>query len=1204
MKKILFSINVLIVLLSISSYAGNRSEQEAIDAAQQFYKQRFLSPNSLGGDVASNALALSYKAVATNGGNYYYAFNRNGGGFVIVSGDDRTDAVIGYADEGSFDVNTIPDGMKDLLDSYKNQIDNIDVSGLSNYNVTEHKAIEPLVKTKWNQSAPYNMYVPGGYPTGCVPTAMAQVMNYYRWPEGEIQVDEDGFQGLSFDWNKMQNTYYGSDASESAQEVAKLMLWCGTAVRVGYNSSGSGADPAEVPGALSYYFNYNSDMRQIDRDVYSATEWDNIIYNELANQRVVYYDATNGTGHAFICDGYDGNGLYHINWGWGGSSDGFFKLSILDGRFSFGQRAIINIKKSSTSQNVRKLKLLKFTPRGSSTDNRDIGYTISFGESMSKTGGREYTVGLYDKDRLIAYCKNTLDHPINSEWTIWVCYATIPENLPNGRYQLKALYREEGATEWTMPLAGEVNYISMVKDGQTITLDEVTQGNMPWGKCQVNDINVEGNLETFSEQKVNIKLKNVGETEQVRLTYICYYDGNSVKSGYVGATIDPQTSEETYFTFTPTMGGEYTVVLLDNGEVVKEYSFNISEAPITLTAVNTRRIYGESNPEFYYTQDKYDMAIKGAPALTCDATQESPVGTYPIVISKGTMDYSNLKFVNGTLTILKAILEITPKSYTIMEGDPLPDFEINYSGFKNGETEGVLLKKPKAFVNINSSSKPGTYTIYLKDIEAENYSFDLRYGQLTIQEAPNYTTEIDGVYYNINLYSKEAKVISHPDGYAGEIVIRENVTYNGETYPVTSIVEKAFYNCTELTKVSIGKNVSSLGNYAFYGCNGLEDVFCYAEKIPEGGYNLFSRRYNLYVSASSLNQYRSTYPWSDFTNVRALPDENVKTVEIDGIYYEINTATKEASVTSNPNKYRGVITIPSTVSYEGEIYMVTAIGYRAFDGSYPEKVMMPNSIKSIDWYAFNHCYKLSSIDIPTSVESIGKLAFNDCSSLATITIPANTKCIGEYAFAWCSNLKYVKVEDGVREIGNDSFFGCEKLESIALPQNMDKIGSYVFSGCSSLKSVKISEGIKKIEPYCFRSCGNLVSVTIPSSANEVNGTMFNDCANLTAIYCYAETVPTFDNPTLYIPFENTPVEQITLYVHRDVIDDYKQDKYWNTFGNIAALEDITALESVASTVPASVFGKIYSIDGKQLSQPQKGLNILKMSDGTTRKVVK
>ena len=327
-------------------------------------------------------------------------------------------------------------------------------------------------------------------------------------------------------------------------------------------------------------------------------------------------------------------------------------------------------------------------------------------------------------------------------------------------------------------------------------------------------------------------------------------------------------------------------------------------------------------------------------------------------------------------------------------------------------------------------------------------------------------------------------------------------------------------------------------------------------------------------------------------------------MEIDGIYYEINTATKEASVTSNPNKYRGVITIPSTVSYEGEIYMVTAIGYRAFDGSYPEKVMMPNSIKSIDWYAFNHCYKLSSIDIPTGVESIGKLAFNDCSSLATITIPANTKCIGEYAFAWCSNLKYVKVEDGVREIGNNSFFGCEKLESIALPQNMDKIGSYVFSGCSSLKSVTISEGIKKIEPYCFRSCGNLVSVTIPSSANEVNGTMFNDCANLTAIYCYAETVPTFDNPTLYIPFENTPVEQITLYVHRDVIDDYKQDKYWNTFGNIAALEDITAIESVASTVPASVFGKIYSIDGKQLSQPQKGLNILKMSDGTTRKVMK
>lgn len=245
---------------------------------------------------------------------------------------------------------------------------------------------------------------------------------------------------------------------------------------------------------------------------------------------------------------------------------------------------------------------------------------------------------------------------------------------------------------------------------------------------------------------------------------------------------------------------------------------NTQTAIITVTAQNAWRIYGEENPSFEYTQDWGKHLIEGSPELTCNANRTSSAGSYPIVVSSENMKYAHVECVEGTLTVAKAILEITPKSYTIMEGDPLPDFEINYSGFKNGETEGVLLKKPKAFVNINSSSKPGTYTIYLKDIEAENYSFDLRYGQLTIQEAPNYTTEIDGVYYNINLYSKEAKVISHPDGYAGEIVIRENVTYNGETYPVTSIVEKAFYNCTELTKVSIGKNVSSLGNYAFQGC--------------------------------------------------------------------------------------------------------------------------------------------------------------------------------------------------------------------------------------------------------------------------------------------------------------------------------------------------------------------------------------------------
>ena len=243
------------------------------------------------------------------------------------------------------------------------------------------------------------------------------------------------------------------------------------------------------------------------------------------------------------------------------------------------------------------------------------------------------------------------------------------------------------------------------------------------------------------------------------------------------------------------------------------------------------------------------------------------------------------------------------------------------------------------------------------------------------------------------------------------------------------------------------------------------------------------------------------------------------------------------------------------------------------------------------------------MNIPFSVESIGKNAFNYCRTLETLTIPASVNSIGEKAFGYCLNLKSVIVEDGVREMGNYAFQGCTKLESIRMPKKMDKIGSYVFRNCSSLKYVKVSDGIDYIGSYWFENCCSLESVTISSSVNEVNGSMLSNCTNLKAIYCYAESVPTFEYPEAYKPFENIPVEQITLYVPKKSIDDYKQAQYWNSIGNIVAIEDITAVDKVRSTTIGEV-GTVYNTAGQRIQKGIRGLNILKMSDGTTIKVVK
>ena len=143
-------------------------------------------------------------------------------------------------------------------------------------------------------------------------------------------------------------------------------------------------------------------------------------------------------------------------------------------------------------------------------------------------------------------------------------------------------------------------------------------------------------------------------------------------------------------------------------------------------------------PELTYTVT--DGEALGVPELTCDVTSESPVGTYPIVITKGTLTNDVTNLTNGTLTITKAPLTITAMSYTIQQGDAMPDFEVTYSGFKNNETEGVLITEPEINCTANDSSVPGEYDIVASNAEAENYDISYVDGKLTIEEASGIQT--------------------------------------------------------------------------------------------------------------------------------------------------------------------------------------------------------------------------------------------------------------------------------------------------------------------------------------------------------------------------------------------------------------------------------------------------------------------------------
>ncbi|MDE5551627.1 MAG: C10 family peptidase, partial [Muribaculaceae bacterium] len=274
----------------------------------------------------------------------FYVINTEGG-FVIVSADTRLNEVLGYSDEGAFDIERISPDMQWWLDSYCDEIASAlpylteaPLSGTVTHRASRNP-ITPMLKTKRNQEAPYNNTCPmdGRYNrrsvTGCVATAMAQIMKFHEWPK-QPKGSNGGivFTGTTYDWGNMLDVYeQGKYNVTEATAVATLMRQCGAAVDMQYSYAGSGAYDNRAQYALFTYFDYSQDIKMVYRDYTMQKEWNNIVYSELAAGRPLYYSGSsvNG-GHAFVCDGYSANEYFHFNWGWGGYQDGYFLLSALN----------------------------------------------------------------------------------------------------------------------------------------------------------------------------------------------------------------------------------------------------------------------------------------------------------------------------------------------------------------------------------------------------------------------------------------------------------------------------------------------------------------------------------------------------------------------------------------------------------------------------------------------------------------------------------------------------------------------------------------------------------------------------------------------------------------------------------------------------------------------------------------------------------
>ncbi|MDE6397566.1 MAG: C10 family peptidase [Muribaculaceae bacterium] len=434
-------------------------------------------------------------------------------GFVVLPADDRAPVLLAYSDKTDCDFESNP-GLAYWFGYYNREIDLLKSQAVSQ--PTEYapvretrREIAPLLKTEWNQEAPYNDLCPkvDGHETvtGCVATAMAQVMKYYNYPEhgkgkhsyfwrpGEEELSFD-YDSTPFQWSLMTDRYDDKSSAESRHAVAELMLACGISVDMHYEPGGSGAATTVMGESLIDIFDYSPSIWMPQRAYYGYDEWEAMIYADLAEgMPVLYSGAGTAGGHQFVCDGYASDGFFHFNWGWGGMSNGYFLLTALNpanlgvgggaGGFNSSQTATLGVRRPEAGD--RRVYLF-YNNRAFSTDAATV-----------KAGERLMTEGLYfnyslstmpDGSRLglkfVSADGSTVKYvdgpgvggyrPDDGRENIEIIF---PE-LADGTYTITpALYADGGWSDVRMPVGYRSEVTAEVKD-RTATLKNQTDAEI------------------------------------------------------------------------------------------------------------------------------------------------------------------------------------------------------------------------------------------------------------------------------------------------------------------------------------------------------------------------------------------------------------------------------------------------------------------------------------------------------------------------------------------------------------------------------------------------------------------------------------------------------------------------------------------------------------------------------------------------------
>lgn len=856
MKKSFAIFCMMLLPASLTTKAGTITEQEALQKAQQVMKGKTLS-------VAKSQSAQT-RAGSTSDDSGLFFFNaEHESGFVIVSADDRTESILGYSDEGSIDLDKMPENLRYWLDTYRAQIrllDEEDISTERNTTRASRPVIEPLIKTTWGQDMPYKgqcpLYKDLNCVTGCIATAMAQVMYYYQYPHGSpdlpayqterYKISVEARSEATFRWNKIWTSYSKDALGEAADAVAELMRYCGQAVGMDYSPSGSGSTDERLIHGMIHYFGYNKNAHIITRAHYSQIQWEDLLYQELASGRPVIYSGTDfyNNGHEFICDGYDGNGLFHFNWGWNGTANGYFVASLanyktvrkgeygsLDG-YTFYQSAIIGLQPNTGEKVVPEISsavnngTATYT-RASATDNfQDVTlkglfaakYRFELSEYQIETGWGLYqgnkclnvfeskTIPFGKEGELfgpVDYNSSDFTFQYKGQYTPVVNQITFGGDLPVGTYQIRQVYRPVGEIVWRVsnPFSTTVSYFVAEVGEQTMTLRSTDIKE----RYVINDVWTSDDPAQGEPFHVTINITNTGDTNQ-ELVYL-YFDNKLVTSLY--ASIGAGETGDATLTFVPVGYGSSKVLTIKNRDLEELW---------TGTIENTREmedgLFDEATNYYEFQDDGKSVVL-----VTVNKTDDGKL-VVPSSVRYHGKDYEVIG-VQGALhaSVCKnpdELTEVVLPSTVRFLGDFAFYFCMSLSSVTWDHIEESALTEigENAFTSC-TSLKSFPLPAGLSSIGESALAGCISLPAFTLDETCDSFAVVDGLLYN----KAVTKLINCPAGKAGTVTLPATVK---------TIESNAFYNCTQVTDVIMPEGLDSLGLAVFVGCSSLKTI-----KFPE-----------------------------------------------------------------------------------------------------------------------------------------------------------------------------------------------------------------------------------------------------------------------------------------------------------------------------------------------------------------------------------